>query len=33
MAQRDYRAVLEKLLTGFMLEEDPLKSTLEWLVE
>jgi len=32
MAQRDYKAMLEKMLTGFLLEEDPLKSMLEWLV-
>ncbi len=32
MAQRDYKGMLEKMLTGFLLEEDPLKSMLEWLV-
>ena len=32
MAQRDYKAMLERMLTGFLLEEDPLKSMLEWLV-
>ncbi len=33
MAQRDYKALLEKMLTGFLLEEDPLKAMLEWLTE
>ena len=32
MAQRDYRVLLRKMLTGFLLEEDPLRSMLEWLV-
>ena len=32
IAQRDYKAMLERMLTGFLLEEDPLKSMLEWLV-
>jgi len=30
MAQRDYKALVEKRLTGFLLDEDPLKSMLAW---
>ena len=33
MAQRDYKALLEKMLTGFLLEDGPLKAMLEWLTE
>jgi len=33
MAQRDYKGLLGKLLTGFLVEEDPLKAMLEWLAE
>ncbi|MBC7362413.1 MAG: transposase [Candidatus Aminicenantes bacterium] len=33
MAQRDYKGLLEKMLTGFLGEEDPLKAMLEWLTE
>jgi len=32
MAQRDYKALLEKMLKAFMLEEHPLKPMLEWLL-
>lgn len=32
MAQRDYKALLEGLLTGFLTEEDPVKAMLEWLL-
>jgi len=32
MAQRGYKALLETLLTGFVLDEDLVKSMLEWLV-
>ncbi len=28
MAQRDYKALLEGLLTGFLTEEDPVKAML-----
>lgn len=31
MAQRDYKTILQGLLTGFLTEEDPVKSMLEWL--
>jgi len=31
MARRDYKAFLQGLLTGFLTEEDPVKSMLEWL--
>jgi len=30
MAQRDYKAILEKWLTRFLLEDDPIKAMLEW---
>jgi len=33
MAQGDYKGLLGKLLTGFLVEEDPLKAMLEWLAE
>ncbi|MGB9864328.1 MAG: IS256 family transposase, partial [Candidatus Saccharicenans sp.] len=33
MAQRDYKGLLGKLLTQFIVEEDPLKAMLEWLAE
>ncbi len=33
MAQRDYKGFLEKMLTRFVVEEDPLKAMLEWLAE
>ncbi|NPV84138.1 MAG: hypothetical protein HPY46_11225, partial [Candidatus Aminicenantes bacterium] len=33
MAQRDYKGLLGKLLTGFLVEQDPLKAMLEWLAE
>lgn len=29
MAQRDYKGLLEKMLMGFLAEEDPLKAMLE----
>jgi len=32
MAQRDYKAFLEKWLTRFLLEDDPIKAMLEWLL-
>jgi hypothetical protein len=32
MAQRDYKAFLEKSLTRFLLEDDPIKAMLEWLL-
>ena len=32
MAQRDYKALLEKMLTGFLTEKDPIKAMLEWLL-
>jgi hypothetical protein len=32
MAQRDYKAFLQGMLTGFLTEEDPVKSILEWLL-
>jgi len=32
MAQRDYKAFLEKWLPRFLLEEDSIKSMLEWLL-
>jgi hypothetical protein len=32
MAQRDYEAFLEKWLTRFLLEDDPIKAMLEWLL-
>ncbi len=32
MAQRDYKALLGGLLTGFLTEEDPVKAMLEWLL-
>jgi len=32
MARRDYKALLEGLLTGFLTEEDPVKAMLEWLL-
>ena len=31
MALRDYKAFLEKWLTRFLLERDPIKAMLEWL--
>ena len=30
--RRDYKALLEGLLTGFLTEEDPVKAMLEWLL-
>jgi transposase-like protein len=32
MAQKDYKTILQGLLTGFLTEEDPLKAMLEWLL-
>jgi len=32
MAQRDYKRILQGLLTGFLAEEDPIKAMLEWLL-
>jgi len=32
MAQRDYKRILQGLLTGFLVEEDPIKAMLEWLL-
>jgi transposase-like protein len=32
MTQRDYKAFLEKWLTRFLLEDDPIKAMLEWLL-
>jgi len=32
MAGRDYKALLQKMLTVFSPEEKPLRSLLEWLV-
>jgi len=32
MTQRDYKAFLERWLTRFLLEDDPIKSMLEWLL-
>ena len=32
MAQKDYKAFLEKWLTRFLLEDDPIKAMLEWLL-
>jgi len=29
MARRDYKALLEGLLTGFLTEQDPVKARLE----
>ena len=31
MAQKDYKAFLEKWLTRFLLEDDSIKAMLEWL--
>jgi len=33
MAHRDYKTILQGMLTGFLAEEDPLKAMLEWLTE
>lgn len=30
MAQRNYRAIFEKLLPGFLMEDDPIKAVVEW---
>ncbi|MBC7350118.1 MAG: transposase [Candidatus Aminicenantes bacterium] len=30
MAHRDYKTILQGLLTGFLVEEDPIKARLEW---
>ncbi|MEM2144794.1 MAG: transposase [Candidatus Jordarchaeaceae archaeon] len=30
MAQRNYKAIFEKLLSGFLIEEDPIKAVVEW---
>jgi transposase-like protein len=32
MAQKDYKTILQGLLTGFLTEEDPIKAMLEWLL-
>jgi hypothetical protein len=32
MAQRDYKAILQGLLRGFLTEEDPIKARLKWLL-
>jgi len=32
MARKDYKAFLEKWLTRFLLEDDPIKAMLEWLL-
>ncbi|MBC7364161.1 MAG: hypothetical protein H5U07_06430 [Candidatus Aminicenantes bacterium] len=32
MAHRDYKTILPELLTGFLVEEDPIKTMLEWLL-
>jgi len=32
MARRNYKALLEGLLTGFLTEQDPVKAMLEWLL-
>ena len=30
MAQRDYKAIFEKLLAGFLMEDDPIRAVVEW---
>ncbi len=30
MAQRNYKAIFEKLLPGFLMEDDPIKAVVEW---
>ena len=32
MAQRDYKTIFQGLLMGFLLEEDPIKAMLEWML-
>ncbi|MBC7363218.1 MAG: transposase [Candidatus Aminicenantes bacterium] len=32
MAQKDYKTILQGMLTGFLAEEDPIKAMLEWLL-
>jgi len=29
MAQKDYKTILQGMLTGFLVEEDPIKAMLE----
>jgi hypothetical protein len=32
MAQKDYKAILQGWMTGFLTEEDPIRAVLEWLL-